>query len=94
MKKIKQLLSVILCICMIASMFIMPATASDPVPDILLSVDKTEAEVGDTVVVTISNNLMNLAGFGCLLYFDNDILECTEITGADGDEYLGLNNVY
>lgn len=91
MKKIKQLLSVILCICMIASMFIMPATASDPVPDILLSVDKTEAEVGDTVVVTISNNLMNLAGFGCLLYFDNDILECTEITGADGDEYLGLN---
>jgi len=88
--KAKRILSAILSICMIASLMIVP-TFAEAQPNVSISPLPTRVGVGDTFTVTISNDLMKLAGFACYLEFDADLLECTAITGADGDEYMGLN---
>ena len=88
--KAKRILSAILSICMIASLMIVPTFAVAQ-PNVSISPLPTRVGIGDTFTVTISNELMKLAGFSCYLEFDADLLECTAITGADGDEYMGLN---
>ncbi|MBE6638824.1 MAG: hypothetical protein E7616_05140 [Ruminococcaceae bacterium] len=85
----KKYFAVLLCIGLLASMLAFTASAEN-IPNVALDIDKTEVAVGDTVTVTITNKEMTILGFGCYLEFDKDLLECTEITGTDGDEYLGL----
>ena len=84
----KKMLSVILSICMIISMLMVPVAAEGANIDMVT--DKTECAIGDTVTVVISNTDMNMQGFGLYMEFDKEIVECTEILGVDGDEYLGL----
>lgn len=64
--------------------------AAEGATNVALSVDKTNVEIGDTVVVTITNGDFNAMGFGIYMSFDSTLLTCTGITGADGDEFLGM----
>ena len=84
----KKMLSVILSVCMIVSMLMVPVAAEGANIDMVA--DKTVCGVGETVTIVISNADMNLKGFGLYMEFDKEIVECTEITGADDDEYMGL----
>ena len=88
----KRLWALLLCLCMLASFAVQPAYAatSDPKANATMTVSKTEVKVGDIVTVTISNKKMDVEGFGIFMNFDKNLLECTAITGADGDQYLGL----
>ena len=88
----KRLWALLLCLCMLASFAVQPAYAatSDPNANATMTVSKTEVKVGDTVTVTLSNKAIDVQGFGIYMEFDKNLLECTSITGADGDEYMGL----
>ncbi len=87
--KLKRILSFILSICMIATLFVVP-TFADGTSPFSFTVSATKVGVGDTVTVTISNTAMTTIGFAMYLDFDKDLLECTSVTGVDGDEYMGL----
>lgn len=78
-------------ICMILSLTsVMSVFAAET--NISMTLSTSEVEVGDTFTVVISNADLNAAGFGVVLnYADNkDLIECTDVTGVDGDEYLGM----
>ena len=88
----KRLWALLLCLCMLASFAVQPAYAAtaNPSANATMTVSKNEVKVGDTITVTLSNKLINVQGFGTWMEFDKNLVECTAITGADGDEYLGL----
>lgn len=66
------------------------ANAANAATNVTLTVDKSEVNAGDTVTVVIENADLIASGFGIYMEFDNNLLECTQITGADGDEYMGM----
>jgi len=88
MKLSKRILAVLLSVSMLMSTLCLTAGAEGS--NVSFTVDKETVEVGDTVTVTISNEQMKLTGFGAIFEFDNTKLTCTNITGADGDEYMGI----
>ena len=80
---------------LLVSMLMLMATvgsvvASAAETNVTMVVDPTTVNVGDTVVVTISNAEVEVESIGVVLSFDTELLECTEILGVDGDEYLGI----
>ena len=88
----KRIWTMLLCLCMLAFFILLPAYAatSNPQANATMTVSKTEVNVGDTVTVILSNKAISVEGFGIYLEFNKACLECTAITGADGDEYMGL----
>ena len=93
MKTCGKLVSMVLSICMIISMFVMPAMAADY--NVEMVVSATEVKKGDTITVEISNKEMSVDGFGFSLEFDSTILKLTSIVGSDEEypDYLGINKV-
>ena len=91
MKTCSKLMSMVLCICMIAAMFVMPVMAADYTVE--MAVSATEVNEGDTFTVTISNKDMTVAGFGFALDYDATVLKLISIVSSD-EEYpddLGIN---
>ena len=88
----KRIWTLLLCLCMLAFFTLLPAYAatSNSQANATMTVSKTDVNVGDTVTVILSNKAISVEGFGIYLEFNKACLECTSITGADGDEYMGL----
>ena len=90
MQTLRKTLALLLCLCMVMPYLgITPVHAAEG-PNVSLTVDNETVNVGDTVTVEIRNADLNARGFGIYMEFDKELLECTNITGADGDEYLGV----
>ena len=85
MKIANKLISVLLSICLILACA-SGISAVDGTPNVTMTVSSTSVDVGDTVTVTVSCIEHTVAGFGFYLEFDKDLLECTEIIGAYGEE--------
>ena len=85
----KKLWALLLCVCMLASVIVLPANAV-ATANASMTVSANEVKVGDEITVTLTNKQIDVQGFGVYMEFDKNILECTEILGVDGDEYLGL----
>ena len=81
----KRWLSVLLCMIVTVSAFVITTSAASGATNVSLSVEKTEVNVGDTFTVTLSNTAMTVKGFTCGFYFDNTLLECVSIIGPWGD---------
>lgn len=74
--------------CMIMALTsVMHISAADGSANVSMVVDKETANVGDTVTVTLSCKAHIVSGFGLYMEFNNELLECTEILGQDGDDY-------
>ena len=82
--KLKRILSFILSICMLATLFVVP-TFADGDHVLSFTVDASKVGVGDTVTVVISNEAMSIDGLAVYLEFNKDLLECISVTGVDGD---------
>lgn len=80
----------LLSICMIFALTCVINVSAEETTNVALTVSKSEVNVGDAVTVVIENKLMTVSGFGVYLSYDNTMLECTSVKGADDDEYLGL----
>lgn len=85
----KKFCVLFLCVCMLVSVIVLPANAASTA-NASMTVSTTKVKVGDTITVTLTNRQINVQGFGVYMEFDKNILECTEILGVDGDEYLGM----
>ena len=81
MKKMNQLLSLLLCFMMLLSMMPMRAHAAGGQTNVSASVSVTEAEVGGTFTVTLSNGAMTVSSFTAGISFDTSKLECLSIVG-------------
>ena len=91
MQKVRRVLALLLCLCMVIPFVNFPhAHAAGGNTNMTLTLDKDTVNVGETVTVVIENADVTATGVGLYLSFDKNLLECTEITGVDDDEYLGL----
>ena len=81
------LLSICMVLVMTSFMGVFAAEAN-----ISMEVSASEVKVGDTFTVVISNADLNAAGFGVVLDYSaqKDLIECTDVTGVDDDEYMGM----
>lgn len=80
MKKILPLLLVVaLAVTAVTAFAVMSAAASDET-NVTISVDKTNASVGDTITVKLGIKEMNASSLALGFYFDNTILEVTSVT--------------
>ena len=90
--KFKRFTSFILALLMVLNLGVAAFAAENPVA-LKLSVDKTEAKVGDTITVTISSNteITGIQGWGMDLYLDPDAYTFKEgkIHGGMANEFLG-----
>ena len=89
MKFARKLVCLLLSICMVLS-YASVASAAGGETNVKLEVNTTSVNVGDTVTVKITNADLTASGFGIYLEFDKELLVCTQITGADDDEYMGM----
>jgi glucan-binding YG repeat protein len=91
MKAKNKIICLMLSVCLaLACTSWVTAAAAGGAPNVSMVIDATNVKVGDTVTVVIKNTDLVAGGFGVYLEFDRDLLECTNITGADGDEYMGM----
>ena len=72
MKTCNKLVSMVLSICLIASMLIMPAMAADGAVE--MAVGSAEVNVGDTFTVVISNKDVTSTGLTFVLDFDASVV--------------------
>ena len=89
MKLTKRIWTLLLAVCMLATMAVVPANA-DAGSNVFMTVDKTEVTVGDTIDVVLTVDDITAEGFGTYLEFDNTLLELTFADGIDRDGYFGL----
>lgn len=90
MQYLKRVFVLLLCLCLVLPcMSFIHAHAAEG-SNVTMTVDKATVKVGEEVTVQIKNADVIASGFGIYLEFDKELLTCTEITGADGDEYMGM----
>lgn len=91
MKLMRRAIALMLCLCMVLPYLDIPhAHAAGGSTNVALYVDQSTVSVDGTVTVVISNAETTASALGVYLSFDKDLLECTNITGVDDDEFLGL----
>lgn len=81
----KRLLPFLLGLVMVLTLVPAIALADGSSGNVSLAVDKTTANVGDTITVTLSNKAMTVGTFTCGMKFDKGMLECSSI--AQGANY-------
>ena len=88
----KKLISLLLSIIMVASLFVPTVYATGGEANVSLTVSQKRVSVGDEVSVVLSYGDMTVSSFACGFFFDKEKLECTSIVGADPDypDELGL----
>ena len=79
MKNVKRALALLLCLVMVLSYVPTYIYAAEGEPNVTMTVDKTEVNVGDTVIVTIKTNAMEVTSFACALKFDANLLTVAEL---------------
>ena len=84
MKTCAKLVSMVLSICLIASMLVMPAMATDG--NVEMAVSATEAKVGDTFTVVVSNKDVTAESLIFFVGFDDTVVKLTEVQNVDGDK--------
>lgn len=89
MKIVKKAVAILLVIAMLMSLLVTTAFAAS---NVTVEVDKSNANVGDTVVVTVKNNAMKISSFIAYIRFNTEQLECTSIKGVKGG--IENNNAY
>ncbi len=97
MSNTKRIVSVLLALCLL--LLAVPAvTLAESATNYAISVTPTNAEVGDTVTVTLSNKAMTASSTAAGFKFDKAKLTCTAITGADEEDaeviYLSSKNKF
>ena len=80
---IKKIIALVLCMAMVASLFVATGSAADGEANVSLSVSKDTVSVGEEVVVVLSYSDMNVISFACGFLFDTEKFECKSIVGAD-----------
>lgn len=85
MKLIKRVLALLLCAVMLAAYIPVSGYAASGAPNISMIVDKTEANVGDTITVTLRCSDMTVGSFAAGIRFDTALLECTKVIGGRTD---------
>ena len=90
----KKLISLLLCLAMVASLFVATVSAADGETNVSFTVSKDTVEIGDTVEVVVSYSDMTVSSFACGIFFNKDKFECTSIVGARGNNrfYLTSND--
>jgi len=82
MKNAKRALALLLCLCMVLSYVPVHAHAAATETHVVLTVDKTEVQVGDTVIVTLGITDMTGTSVAFGFDFDKTLLEATSVTAA------------
>lgn len=80
MKNIKRALALVLCMVMVLTYLPMNVLAAGGEPNVTISVDKTEVEVGDTITVKLGITEMNASSLALGFDFDKTLLEVSSIT--------------
>ena len=80
----------VLCVCLTALFATSTIVSAENASNSVLIIETSTVKVGDEFVVTICNNELSCAAYTVWLEFDKELLECIEIVGVDGDEYLGM----
>ena len=89
----KKRFSLLLITVLLALLFGVTAFAAETPADLKISVDKTEAEIGDTITITIycDTEITGIQGWGMDLYLDNKAYKLKEATVNDGyNEMFGV----
>lgn len=83
MKQIKRTLAFLLCAVMILGLMPAISFAAEGATNVVMTVDKTEVQPGDTITVTLNHKEMTVSSFTCGVSFDTEMLECVSIVGQD-----------
>ena len=83
MKNAKRALALLLCLVMVLSFVPAHGFAAGSATNVSMTVDKTQVEVGDNVVVTVRHSEMTVSSFTCGVTFDPAKMECVSIVGPD-----------
>lgn len=86
----KRLLPILLVLVMVLALVPTIALAGGSSSNVNLTADKTTANVGDTITVTVANKAMKVDTFTCGIKFDKTLLECTGIT--KGTNYTAMQS--
>ena len=90
MKNFKKIVSLLLSVCMLATMLTSVVTAVGG-PNVSFSGVPSEVKVGDEIQVAISHSAANLAAAGLYLEFDSTKLECVSAKAANGSDDFVMN---
>ena len=79
----KKLISLLLCLAMVASLFVATVSAAGGETNVSFTVSKDTVEIGGTVEVVLSYKDMTVSSFACGFFFDKEKFECVSIVGID-----------
>lgn len=96
-KNYKKCIGILVSLCIILTMIpLNPMTAFGATSEsnLSVSIDKTEAKVGETVTITISNKDMTVQSFTGGIKFDKDKFDCISIKNIDKESINPAEEIY